>query len=89
MNTENLLKEIDSEKEKMASKIELSDTELLYEHYKKDSILLSPLLLVAIGIAFYTDIISKRYDTGCVITAIACVIIPMLPLLFNCFEKRI
>lgn len=53
MNIENLLKEIDSEKEKMASEIELYDTELLPEYYREDLIFLFPFTLAPIGMILY------------------------------------
>jgi len=87
MNIENLLKEIDVEKEKMVSEIELNNKQLNDKFYEKDSMLLSPLLIVAIGIAFYTAI-SKTYGIGLVIMSLACAIFPILPYILSCFATK-
>lgn len=87
MNIENLLKEINVEKEKMVSEIELNNKQLNDKFYEKDSMLLSPLLIVAIGIAFYTAI-SKTYGIGLVIMSLACAIFPILPYILSCFATK-
>lgn len=86
MNIENLLKEIDVEKEKLTSEVELYDTELLSDYYRKDLMFLFPLLFVAAGLA----LCAGKNGIGLIytLTTFACMIVPTLPPIFSLFQKK-
>jgi len=86
MNIANLLKEIDSEKEKMVSDIEFHDTELLSECYRKDSMFLFPLLFISAGLAIYAG--NNEISLIYTFTTLACMIVPILPPIFSLFKKK-
>lgn len=89
MNIENLLKEIDSEKEKLASEVELYDTELLSDYYRKDLMFLFPLLFVAAGLALNaTGIGESTKGIGYTLTTLACMLLPTLPPVFSLFQRK-
>lgn len=89
MNIENLLKEIDSEKEKLASEVELYDTELLSDYYRKDLMFLFPLLFVATGLVLNaTGIGESTKGIGYTLTTLACMLLPTLPPVFSLFQRK-
>lgn len=87
MNIENLLKEIDVEKEKMASDVELCDTEIVAKYYQRDFLSLFPFMSLSVGLVIYganNNITNFAY----VLFTLFCTFSPFIPLILSCFKQE-
>lgn len=87
MNTENLLKEINDEKEKISSKVELKETNLLASHYEKDVVLLLPLMLLSVVLIIFGP--KNNVLSLCNVIAYVCAFLPFLPFILSSFKKNL
>lgn len=87
MNIDNLLREIDSEKEKMASYVELCDTEIVGKYYQRDFLSLFPFMSLSAGLVIYganNNITNFAY----ILFTLFCTFSPFIPLILSCFKQE-